>query len=166
MIAKSDTFAADMTADHDRKNLEDINRAVAEHVINDEAADYLRMLYSDGMNWFREVFHVLGKCLGAPKAPVVRYDYDNDCGIDEKIKISDINPLSPYLVQHRLDMDPMRNQFFTTSAGHKIDLSVSSIVTVCPMGSAEPNNLRAKLSVSTALLSAVRQLLRSPLSNL
>ena len=130
MIAKSDTFAADMTADHDRKNLEDINRAVAEHVINDEAADYLRMLYSDGMNWFREVFHVLGKCLGAPKAPVVRYDYDNDCGIDEKIKISDINPLSPYLVQHRLDMDPMRNQFFTTSAGHKIDLSVSSIVTV------------------------------------
>jgi hypothetical protein len=130
MIAKSDTFAADMTADHDRKNLEDINRALAEHVINDEAADYLRMLYSDGMNWFREVFHVLGKCLGAPKAPVVRYDYDNDCGIDEKIKISDINPLSPYLVQHRLDMDPMRNQFFTTSAGHKIDLSVSSIVTV------------------------------------
>ena len=130
MIAKPDTLAADMTADHDRKNLEDINRALAEHRINEEAAEYLRMLYSDGMDWFREVFHVLGKCLGAPKAPVVRYDYDNDCGIDEKIKISDINPLSPYLVQHRLDMDPMRNQFFTTSAGHKIDLSVSSIVTV------------------------------------
>jgi len=130
MIAKSDTFAADITADHDRKNIDDINRALAEHRINDEAADYLRMLYSDGMDWFREVFHVLGKCLGAPKAPVVRYDYDNDCGVDEKIKISDINPLSPYLVQHRLDMDPMRNQFFTTSAGHKIDLSVSSIVTV------------------------------------
>ena len=87
MIAKSDTFAADMTADHDRKNLEDINRALAEHVINDEAADYLRMLYSDGMNWFREVFHVLGKCLGAPKAPVVRYDYDNDCkGLVSKYK--------------------------------------------------------------------------------
>jgi len=130
MIASPDTLAADMTADHDRKNLEDINRALADHRINDEAAEYLRTLYSDGMDWFREVFHVLGKCLGAPKAPVVRYDYDNDCGIDEKIKISDINPLSPYLVQHRLDMDPMRNQFFTTSAGHKIDLSVSSIVTV------------------------------------
>lgn len=130
MIASPDTLAADMTADHDRKNLEDINRALLEHRINDEAAEYLCTLYSDGMYWFREVFHVLGKCLGAPKAPVVRYDYDNDCGIDEKIKISDINPLSPYLVQHRLDMDPMRNQFFTTSAGHKIDLSVSSIVTV------------------------------------
>ncbi len=130
MIARPDTLAADMTADHDRKNLEDINRALDEHRINDEAAEYLRTLYSEGMLWFREVFHVLGKCFGAPKAPVVRYDYDNDCGVDEKIKISDINPLSPYLVQHRLDMDPMRNQFFTTSAGHKIDLSVSSIVTV------------------------------------
>ena len=130
MIAKTDTFAADMTADHDRKNLADIERALNEHRINDEAAEYLRTLYSDGMDWFREVFHVLGKCLGAPKAPVVRYDYDNDCGIDEKIKISDINPLSPYLVQHRLDMDPMRNQFFTISAGHQVDLSVSSIVTV------------------------------------
>lgn len=130
MISKSDTYATDITAEHDRKNLADIECALAEHRINDEAAEYLRTLYSDGMDWFREVFHVLGKCLGAPKAPVVRYDYDNDCGIDEKIKISDINPLSPYLVQHRLDMDPMRNQFFSISAGHKIDLSVSSIVTV------------------------------------
>ncbi|MBP5364129.1 MAG: hypothetical protein J6Y49_02145 [Alphaproteobacteria bacterium] len=130
MIAHSDTFAADITADHDRKNLADIDKALADREINEEAAEYLRVLYSDGMDWFREVFHVLGKCLGAPKAPVVRYDYDNDSGIDEKIKISDINPLSPYLVQHRLDMDPMRNQFFTITGGHKIDLSVSSIVTV------------------------------------
>ena len=130
MIARTDTFAVDLTMDHDRKNLADIERALAEHRIDEDAAEYLRALYTDGMNWFREVFHVLGKCLGAPKAPVVRYDYENDCGVDEQIKISDINPLSPYLVQHRLDMDPMRNQFFTTSAGHKIDLSVSSIVTV------------------------------------
>ncbi len=130
MIAESDTFAADMTADHDAKNLGDIERALTERRIDEDAAEYLRTLYSDGMYWFREVFHVLGKCLGAPKAPVVRYDYENDCGIDEQITISDINPLSPYLVQHRLDMDPMRNQFFSTSAGHKIDLSVSSIVTV------------------------------------
>ena len=130
MIAKSDTIASDISADNDRKNLAAIDRAVAEHKINDEAAEYLRTLYSDGMDWFREVFHVLGKCLGAPKAPVVRYDYENDCGIIENIRIADINPLSPYLVQHRLDMDPMRNQFFTTSGGHKIDLSVSSIVTV------------------------------------
>ena len=128
MISKSDTFAVDLTADHDRKNLADIEHALAEHRINEEAAEYLRSLYSDGMDWFREVFHVLGKCLGAPKAPVVRYDYENDCGVDEQIKISDINPLSPYLVQHRLDMDPMRNQFFTVTAGHQVDLSVSSIV--------------------------------------
>ena len=125
-----DTQAADLTADHDRKNLADIDKALSERRINAEAAEYLRTLYTDGMDWFREVFHVLGKCLGAPKAPVVRYDYDNDCGVDEKIKISDINPLSPYLVQHRLDMDPMRNQFFTVQDGHKVDLSVSSIVTV------------------------------------
>ena len=125
-----DTYAADITADNDRKNLVDIDKALSEHRINDEAAEYLRTLYSGGMDWFREVFHVLGKCLGAPKAPVVKYDYDNDCGIDEKITISDINPLSPYLVQHRLDMDPMRNQFFSVTAGHKVDLSVSSIVTV------------------------------------
>ena len=130
MIARPDTWAADITADHDRKNLAEIEHALAEHKINDDAAEYLRTLYSDGMDWFREVFHVLGKCLGAPKAPVVSYDYENDCGVDEKITISDINPLSPYLVQHRLDMDPMRNQFFTISAGHRIDLSVSSIVTV------------------------------------
>ena len=130
MIAKSETFAADVTADHDRKILAEIDRALEERHINDEAAEYLRTLYSDSMTWFREVFYILGKCLGAPKAPVVRYDYDNDSGVDEKITISDINPLSPYLVQHRLDMDPMRNQFFSTSAGHKIDLSVSSIVTV------------------------------------
>ena len=93
MVHKSDSYAVDITAEHDRKNLADIERALAERRINDEAAEYLRTLYSDGMDWFREVFHVLGKCLGAPKAPVVRYDYDNDCGVDEKITISDINPL-------------------------------------------------------------------------
>ena len=80
--------------------------------------------------WFREVFYFLGKCFGAPKAPVMRYDYATDSAIDKPIRISDINPLSQYLVHHRLDMDPMRNQFFTSGAGHKIDLAVSSIVTV------------------------------------
>lgn len=127
---QSDSYAADITADNDRKNLAEIDKVLAEHRINEDAAEYLRTLYSDSMDWFREVFHVLGKCLGAPKAPVVRYDYDNDCGVDEKITISDINPLSPYLVQHRLDMDPMRNQFFSVTNGHNVDLSVSSIVTV------------------------------------
>jgi hypothetical protein len=46
------------------------------------------------------------------------------------MKIADINPLESYLVQHRLDADPMRNQFFTSHEKCQIDLSVSSIVTV------------------------------------
>jgi len=117
-------------ADHDRKNLAAIERARADGRINDEAAKYLSVLYADGMKWCREVYYFLGKCFGAPKAPVMQYDYDTDDVIDEPINIADINPLTPYLVQHRLDADPMRNQFFTSGRGHKIDLAVSSIVTV------------------------------------
>lgn len=123
-------YAADLTAENDRKNLMAIEAARQSGRINDEAAKYLSELYSDGLIWFREVFYFLGKCFGAPKAPVMRYDYATDNTIDEPIKIADINPLSPYIVQHRLDADPMRNQFFTSGAGHKIDLAVSSIVTV------------------------------------
>lgn len=123
-------YAADLTAENDRKNLMAIEAARQSGRINDEAAKYLSELYSDGLTWFREVFYFLGKCFGAPKAPVMRYDYATDNTIDEPIKIADINPLSPYIVQHRLDADPMRNQFFTSGAGHKIDLAVSSIVTV------------------------------------
>ena len=119
-----------LVADHDSRNLAAIERARESGRINDEAAQYLSVLYSDGLKWCREVFYFLGKCFGAPKAPVMRYDYDSDSAIDEPIKIADINPLTPYLVQHRLDMDPMRNQFFTSGRGHKIDLAVSSIVTV------------------------------------
>lgn len=117
-------------AAHDRRNLDAIERARQSGRINDEAADCLSVLYSDGQKWFREVFYFLGKCFGAPKAPVLRYDYRNDSAIDKPIKIADISPLAPYLVQHRLDMDPMRNQFFNSGRGHKIDLAVSSIVTV------------------------------------
>lgn len=123
-------YAADLTADNDRKNLAAIENARATGRINDAAAKYLSELYSDSLTWFREVFYFLGKCFGAPKAPVMRYDYNTDNAIDAPIKISDINPLSPYIVHHRLDADPMRNQFFTSGAGHKIDLAVSSIVTV------------------------------------
>lgn len=126
----SDTWAQDITNDNDRKNLAVIDRAVASGRINDEAAEYLRTLYSDSMTWLREVFYVLGKSFGAPKAAVMRYDYESDSAVDEPIRIADINPLMPYIVNHRLDADPMRNQFFTSSAGHKIDLSVSSIVSV------------------------------------
>jgi len=124
------TYIQARVADHDRHNLAAIERARAAGRINDEAAEYLSVLYSDGQKWFREVFYFLGKCFGAPKAQVLRYDYETDSAIDEPIKIADINPLTPYLVQHRLDADPMRNQFFNSGRGHKIDLAVSSIVTV------------------------------------
>lgn len=126
----NDTFMADMVADNDRKNLAVIESARQAGQINDEAAQHLSALYTDGMKWFREVFYFLGKCFGAPKAPVMRYDYETDCAVEEPIRISDINPLSPYIVHHRLDADPMRNQFFASGAGHQIDLAVSSIVTV------------------------------------
>lgn len=126
----SEGRVADSVLEHDRKNLAAIELARQSGRINDEAARYLSELYSDSMQWFREVFYFLGKCFGAPKAPVMRYDYKTDSAIEESITISDINPLSPYIVQHRLDADPMRNQFFTSGKGHKIELAVSSIVTV------------------------------------
>ena len=130
LIVEANTDIQALVMEHDRRNLAAIERARAAGRINDEAAQYLSVLYSDGLGWFRELFYFLGKCFGAPKAPVMRYDYETDSAIDEPIKISDINPLTPYLVQHRLDADPMRNQFFTSGRGHKIDLAVSSIVTV------------------------------------
>lgn len=119
-----------LTADHDRHNLEYIAKVRASGRINDEAADYLTRLYSNGMDCYREVFHTLGKCFGAPKTAVMEYNPETDSPVEKPIKIADINPLSSYLVNHRLDVDPMRNQFFTSGAAHKIDLSVSSIVTV------------------------------------
>lgn len=118
------------TLEHDRQNLAVIDSALRAGRINDEAAEYLRTVYSNGMDWLREVFHFLGKCLGAPKAAVVPYDKEHNTGINVKMKIADINPLESYLVQHRLDADPMRNQFFTSPEKCQIDLSVSSIVTV------------------------------------
>jgi len=118
------------TNEHDAQNLALIDAAVASGRINEEAAEYLRVVYSNSMDWLREVFHVLGKCLGAPKAAVVPYDKEHNTGVDTKMKIADINPLESYLVQHRLDADPMRNQFFTSHEKCQIDLSVSSIVTV------------------------------------
>ena len=124
MDANARTFA------HDEQNLAVIDTALAAGRIDDAAAQYLRLAYSNGMDWLREVFHVLGKCLGAPKAAVVPYDKEHNTGIDIKMKIADINPLESYLVQHRLDADPMRNQFFTSHEKCQIDLSVSSIVTV------------------------------------
>lgn len=130
MQTRKDIDVAILTADHDRRNLEYIEQVRAAGRIDDETADYLVRLYSDGMKCYRDVFHVLGKTFGAPKAAVTEYNPETDAVVDKPIKISDINPLSSYLVNHRLDADPMRNQFFTVGAGHKVDLSVSSIVTV------------------------------------
>ena len=119
-----------MTKLHDEQNLSYINDALKSGRIDDAAHKYLTDLYTDSMGFFREVFLYIGKCFGAPKAAVQVYDYAKDRAIDKPITILDINPLEPYLVNHRLDADPMRNQFFVSTAGHKIDLAVSSIVTV------------------------------------
>ena len=119
-----------LTKLHDDKNLEIIRHAFETGRIDAPTCEYLTNLYTDSMDWFREVFLYIGKCFGAPKAAVHAYDYENDCAVNKPITISDINPLEPYLVNHRLDADPMRNQFFVSAQGHKIDLAVSSIVTV------------------------------------
>ena len=123
-----DVFAA--TKLHDKKNLEIIETAYNDGRIDDATRNYLINLYTDSMDLFREVFLYIGKCFGAPKAAVHAYDYENDCAVNKLITISDINPMEPYVVNHRLDADPMRNQFFVSTKGHQIDLAVSSIVTV------------------------------------
>ncbi len=128
--SSSDYYAASVTRDNDSKNIVRIERALTDGAINAAAAEYLTRMYSSSMDWFREVFYVLGTCFGAPKTSVMEYDYATNRGLDENIIISDIHPLKPYLVQHRLDADPMRNQFFDSETGHKIELAVSSIVTV------------------------------------
>jgi hypothetical protein len=121
---------ANLVAENDKSNYDAIRRALNDGRINAEAAEYLESMYDESMTRFREVFHVLGKCFGAPKAAVMPYDYARAAAVDAPMKISDINPLSPYMVHHRLDADPMRNQFFSTDDSHKVDLLVSSIVSV------------------------------------
>ena len=59
------------TLEHDKKNLASIDYALENGRIDETTADYLRDLYSDSMNWLREVFYVLGKTFGAPKAAVM-----------------------------------------------------------------------------------------------
>ena len=126
--AKQDVLSK--TLDHEEKCRGVIRDACSAGRIDDTAREYMETLYTNSMDLCREVFLYIGKCFGAPKAPVRAYDLANDCIINKPITISEINPLSPYLVNHRLDMDPMRNQFFKTTNGHNIDLAVSSIVTV------------------------------------
>lgn len=118
------------TADHDKKNLKEIQNALNSGLIDAAAAEYLTDLYFDGMYWFREVFYVLGKCFGAPKTAIFSYDPVNDTESETPVKIIDINLMSAYVVHHRLDEDPMRNQFFAIGDGHKVELAASSIVSV------------------------------------
>ena len=82
LIVEANTDIQALVMEHDRRNLAAIERARAAGRINDEAAQYLSVLYSDGLGWFRELFYFLGKCFGAPKAPVMRYDYETDSAID------------------------------------------------------------------------------------
>lgn len=126
----SENCIKNLSIDNDRKNLAVIADAEKQGRINAEAREYLENLYSGGMDWFREIFHVLGKCFGAPKAAVMPYDYVANVVVDEPMKIADINPLSAYMAYHRLDADPVRNQFFSIVDGHKVDLYVSPIVSV------------------------------------
>ncbi len=120
-----------LVALHDEKNLEIIQSAFDAGRINLEAKKYLNTLYKNSSKWYLEMFYVLGQCFGAPKAAVYPYDYEAASAIDTNIKISDINPTSAYIAYHRLDTDPMRNQFFNlNSDGSNIELSVSPIVSV------------------------------------
>ena len=117
-------------ARHDKKNLAEIQNALNSGRIDATAAEYLTNIYYDGMQQFREMFYVLGKCFGAPKTAVFSYDPVNDKQSEEPVKIIDIKPTSAYIVHHRLDEDPMRNQFFKIGDGHKVALAASSIVSV------------------------------------
>lgn len=128
--APAENHIAILAAENDKKNYAAIKRALTDGLINEEAAKYLEAMYADSMGRYREVFNVLGRCFGAPKAAVMPYDYERSAAIDMPMKIADINPTSAYMVHHRLDADPMRNQFFSTDDSHKIELLVSSIVSV------------------------------------
>lgn len=127
-MPKADVFLA--TRLNEEKALDIIRSAYDAGRIDAPTREYLETLYRNSMDLFREVFLHIGKCFGAPKAPVRAYDLCKDSIINKPITISEINPLEPYLVNHRLDMDPVRNQFFKTTNGHNINLAVSSIVTV------------------------------------
>ncbi|MCL1902633.1 MAG: hypothetical protein FWG18_03345, partial [Alphaproteobacteria bacterium] len=114
----------------DEKNVAAVARAFDDGRIDADTRDHLTLLYSDGLRWYREMFYILGKYLGAPKTPIFKYDIASGCIDERPMKISDISPLTPYLVHHRFDGDPMRNQFFNFDSTHNVQLSVSSIVTV------------------------------------
>jgi hypothetical protein len=120
---------ADILAkENDAKNLKKIAAAFADGHIDAVARDYLNTLYADSMGCFRHCFYFLGRTLGAPKTPIYPYDPRTDEISANEIQIADVGPAGTYIVHHRFDNDPMRNQFFTFDGGTDIRLLVSSIV--------------------------------------
>ncbi|MDR1071831.1 MAG: hypothetical protein LBL21_04270 [Rickettsiales bacterium] len=115
---------------NDAANLLKINAAFDSKKIDAAARDYLVRLYADGMESFRNIFYFLGRTLGAPKTRIYKYDSVSDEVAKDEMQISGIGPTDTYLVYHRFDNDPMRNQFFDFDGGSDIHLFVSSIVSV------------------------------------
>lgn len=125
MSAATDVLAKDM----DARNLKKINAAFDEKRIDVATRDYLTLLYSDGMGCFQQNFYFLGRTLGAPKTPIYKYNAETNSSSEKETEISEIGPNASYIVHHRFDKDPMRNQFFLFS-GTTVRLFVSSIVSV------------------------------------
>jgi hypothetical protein len=123
-------FIDKLSSDNDAKNLADIRDALKSGRLDTASAEYLTDLYSNGMEHLRQVFYIIGRTLGAPKTAVYKYDTATSVATELPVSIAEINPMQSYMVGHRLDADPMRNQFFTIAADQSIELSVSSIVGV------------------------------------
>ena len=119
-----------LAKEQDAKNLKKIQEAFDSKRIDEATRDYLNLLYHDGMGGFRNIFYLLGITLGAPKTSIYAYDSATDVSSSQEFYISDVGPLGTYIVHHRFDNDPMRNQFFTFNGGTSIQLFVSSIVSV------------------------------------
>ena len=113
----------------DGVNLQKIKEAFDAGRIDAPARDYLESLYKSGMECFRLNFHFLSMTLGAPKAPLRAYDLGTHETSEKETQIAEVGPSGSYVVHHRFDMDPMRNQFFA-SDGTDVRLFVSSIVSV------------------------------------
>ncbi|MDR2269006.1 MAG: hypothetical protein LBD94_02370 [Rickettsiales bacterium] len=120
---------ADILAkENDAKNLKKIADAFAKKKIDAAAKEYLDLLYSNSMGCFRYIFYFLGLTLGAPKSPIYPYDSIENSMLQNPLQISELGPNGTYIVHHRFDNDPVRNQFFSFDGGTDIRLFVSSIV--------------------------------------
>ena len=118
-----------MKSNSDVLNLAKIKAAFDGGRIDLPAREYLESLYANGAEGFCRNFYFLGQTLGTPKTPVYAYDPVNDAALEKDVKVEDVVPAGSYIVHHRFDSDPMRNQFFTFG-GTEVRLFVSSIVSV------------------------------------